>query len=145
MSRTIHVGNLTPFITSEQLKLLFAFYGTVTEVRMAGDNNQYAFIEFSTPQEAVKALSMNGQQIGDRPLKNLASEFELGGCVIAFACLKVEITKTARLVKPGSSGLPSAAGPTAAQIQQLTLAQLQQQQLAMQVAQMRVASKDAAM
>lgn len=69
MYRTIHVGNLTPFITAEQLRLLFSFYGTVNDVRMAGDNNQYAFVEFSTAQEAAKAIAMNGQMVGDRALK----------------------------------------------------------------------------
>jgi len=126
MSRTVHVGNLTPFITAEQLRLLFSFYGTVADVRMAGDNNQYAFVEFSTAHEAAAAIAMNGQVIGDRSLK-------------------VEISKTARLVKPGNSAAAGLLGPHAAQIQQLTLAQLQQQQLAMQVAQMRVASKDASL
>lgn len=69
MSRTIHVGNLTPFITAEQLRLLFSFYGTVTDVRMAGDNNQYAFVEFATSNEAMGALAMNGQVVGDRALR----------------------------------------------------------------------------
>jgi RNA recognition motif-containing protein len=56
-------------MTLEQLKLLFAYYGTVVEVRMAGDNNQYAFVEFSNSQEALGALAMNGVVVGDRALK----------------------------------------------------------------------------
>ena len=83
LGRTLHVGNLSPLVTLEQLKQLFSYCGTVVECRIAGDSKQFAFLEFATGAEATQALGLNGMMMGDRPLR-------------------VEIAKTVRLVKPAA-------------------------------------------
>ena len=101
LGRTLHVGNLSPLVTLEQLKQLFSYCGTVVECRIAGDSKQFAFVEFSTGAEAAQALGLNGMMMGDRPLR-------------------VEIAKTVRLVKPAAA---AGLAPNAAVHAQFAMAQ----------------------
>ena len=101
LGRTLHVGNLSPLVTLEQLKQLFSYCGTVVECRIAGDSKQFAFVEFSTGAEAAQALGLNGMMMGDRPLR-------------------VEIAKTVRLVKPAAA---AGVAPNAAMQAQFAMAQ----------------------
>jgi arginine/serine-rich splicing factor 12 len=101
LGRTLHVGNLSPAISLEQLKQLFGYCGSVVECRIAGDARQFAFVEFASAAEAAQALGLNGMMVGDRPLR-------------------VEIAKTVRLVKPATA-------PNVALQQQLAMAQVAQQ------------------
>jgi len=101
LGRTLHVGNLSPLVTLEQLKQLFSYCGTVVECRIAGDSKQFAFVEFATGAEAAQAMGLNGMMMGDRPLR-------------------VEIAKTVRLVKPATA---AGLAPNAALQAQFAMAQ----------------------
>lgn len=72
--KKLFVGNV-PFNTSEdELRDLFAQYGTVTSVklitdRMTGRSKGIAFVEMSTEQEAQDAINgANNQEFSGRPL-----------------------------------------------------------------------------
>eukprot|EP01102_Stenamoeba_stenopodia_P004257 TRINITY_DN14587_c0_g1_i1.p1 TRINITY_DN14587_c0_g1~~TRINITY_DN14587_c0_g1_i1.p1 ORF type:complete len:1011 (-),score=277.45 TRINITY_DN14587_c0_g1_i1:51-3083(-) len=58
--RTIFVSSMSFEVNDTDLKELFGTFGTITDVRIATDNEGkskgYAFIDFSTPEEAQKAL-----------------------------------------------------------------------------------------
>lgn len=57
----VYVGNLAPNATDEELRELFQIYGVVLEVKMYRKGS-YAFVNFQTHDEAVKAIvSLNGQ------------------------------------------------------------------------------------
>jgi hypothetical protein len=56
--RTLHVGNLPPTLTVEQLKQIFGVLGPITDCRIAGDSRQFAFIEYEHPHHAVAALQV---------------------------------------------------------------------------------------
>lgn len=76
----LHVGNLSFSVDEEQLRVVFAPYGEISELamikdRMTGDPKGFAFITFSSQQAAEKALEQNGRDLGGRPLKvNIAVE-----------------------------------------------------------------------
>jgi hypothetical protein len=57
-SRTLHVGNLPPTLTEEQLKQIFGVLGPITDCRIAGDSRQFAFIEYEQPAQAAAALQV---------------------------------------------------------------------------------------
>ena len=126
---TLHVGNLSPLVSIEQLRQLFAYCGSVIECRIAGDSRQFAFVEFARDSEAATALNLNGMMVGDRPLK-------------------VELAKTARLVRPAGhlSGAPvgPAVLPNIAMQHQLAYAQAMQAQAVQASAVAASASTDAA-
>lgn len=93
LSRTLHVGNLNPSLEIEQLKTLFGFCGEVVDCRIAGEARQFAFVEYKEHSSAAQALALNGMMVGDRPLR-------------------VELAKTAKLVKPGMPpGMMPPGGP----------------------------------
>ena len=74
MSTKLFVGNLSFNTTENDLQEAFAAHGTVTEAnlmmdRMTGRSRGFAFITYSTPEEAQKAIAaMNSATLGDRQL-----------------------------------------------------------------------------
>ncbi|KAJ6691209.1 SERINE/ARGININE-RICH SPLICING FACTOR [Salix koriyanagi] len=67
LKKTLHVSNLSPLLTVEQLKQLFSFCGTVVECTVA-DSKHSAYIEYLKPEEATAALALNNMDVGGRPL-----------------------------------------------------------------------------
>ncbi|KAB5516185.1 hypothetical protein DKX38_026833 [Salix brachista] len=67
LKKTLHVSNLSPLLTVEQLKQLFSFCGTVVEC-MVADSKHSAYIEYLKPEEATAALALNNMDVGGRPL-----------------------------------------------------------------------------
>jgi arginine/serine-rich splicing factor 12 len=70
--RTRYVGNLDSKTRAEEVLKFFEVCGTVTYLRMAGDDSQptrFAFIEFETQAAADIALQKNGAIFKDRPIK----------------------------------------------------------------------------
>ena len=74
MSTKLFVGNLSFNTTENDLQEAFAPRGQVVEAnlmmdRMTGRSRGFAFITYSTPEEAQKAISaMNGAQLDGRAL-----------------------------------------------------------------------------
>jgi len=68
-SSKLYVGNLTYSVNEEQLKELFARYGTVTDVRVI-ERKGFGFVEMSSPEEAEKAKeALNNTVFEGRTLK----------------------------------------------------------------------------
>jgi hypothetical protein len=56
-SKTIHVASVPPKTTKEELKMVFANFGSVEEVRMnAAATDQFAFVDFKLAEEAQQAV-----------------------------------------------------------------------------------------
>ena len=74
MSTKLFVGNLSFNTTDNDLHDAFAAHGHVVEAtlmmdRMTGRSRGFAFITYSTPEEAQKAIAaMNGAQLDGRAL-----------------------------------------------------------------------------
>jgi RNA recognition motif-containing protein len=74
MSTKLFVGNLSFNTTENDLQAAFAAHGTVVEAnlmmdRMTGKSRGFAFVTYSTPEEAQKAIeAMNGAQLDNRAL-----------------------------------------------------------------------------
>ena len=74
MSTKLFVGNLSFNTTENDLQEAFAPHGQVVEAnlmmdRMTGRSRGFAFITYSTPDEAQKAIAaMNGAQLDGRAL-----------------------------------------------------------------------------
>ena len=72
MGKNIYVGNLTFQTTADDLRELFAQYGTVTSAQVVSDRDTgrsrgFGFVEMSTGgDEAIAAL--NGKDVGGRTL-----------------------------------------------------------------------------
>ena len=72
MSKNIYVGNLTFQTTADDLRELFAQYGTVTSAQVVSDRDTgrsrgFGFVEMSEGgDEAIAAL--NGKDVGGRTL-----------------------------------------------------------------------------
>ena len=82
LKRTAHVSNLPNALTIEQVKQVFSFCGTIVDAREGGVGKNFAFLEFSTNEEVVAALALNGMNIGGRNIR-------------------VELAKTPKLINPG--------------------------------------------
>lgn len=65
---TVHVANISPIVSLDQLRKLFSFCGEVLEARFAPDGKNYAFIEFATHEAASSAFGLGGLQVGDRDI-----------------------------------------------------------------------------
>ncbi len=81
----LYVGNL-PYSASEpELEELFSQFGPVKSVALIKDRETgrmkgFGFVEFDSAGDAEKALELNGQDMGGRPLKvNIAKPREAGG------------------------------------------------------------------
>ena len=74
MSTKLFVGNLSFNTTENDLQEAFAAHGSVVESnlmmdRRTGRSRGFAFVTYSTPEEAQKAIeAMNGAQIDGRAL-----------------------------------------------------------------------------
>ena len=74
MSTKLFVGNLSFNTTENDLQDAFAAHGQVVEAtlmmdRMTGRSRGFAFVTYSTPEEAQKAIAaMNGAQLDGRAL-----------------------------------------------------------------------------
>ena len=74
MSTKLFVGNLSFNTTENDLNEAFAAHGSVVEAnlmmdRMTGRSRGFAFVTYSTPEEAQKAIeAMNGAQLDGRAL-----------------------------------------------------------------------------
>ncbi len=74
MAKKLYVGNLAYSVTSDQLKDMFAQYGTVIsaatiEDRMTGRSKGFGFVEMGTDEEANAAIdALNGQDMDGRKL-----------------------------------------------------------------------------
>jgi cold-inducible RNA-binding protein len=74
MSTKLFVGNLSFNTTENDLQEAFAAHGQVVEAnlmmdRMTGRSRGFAFITYSTPEEAQKAITaMNGAKLDGRAL-----------------------------------------------------------------------------
>ncbi|KAK4352480.1 hypothetical protein RND71_027998 [Anisodus tanguticus] len=69
----LYLKNLDDSVNDENLKELFAEYGTITSCKVMrnakGVSKGSGFVAFSTPEEATRALNeMNGKLIGKKPL-----------------------------------------------------------------------------
>jgi RNA recognition motif-containing protein len=75
MEARLHVGNLSRSTTQEDLDVLFAQAGRVTETevikdRKSGEPRGFAFITMSAQSEAEKAISMfNAYSLSEHALK----------------------------------------------------------------------------
>jgi cold-inducible RNA-binding protein len=70
----IYVGNLPFSATEESVRTLFAQYGTVESVALINDRETgrprgFGFVEMSKADAARAIQSLNGQDMGGRPLK----------------------------------------------------------------------------
>jgi len=74
MNTKLFVGNLSFNTTENDLHEAFAAHGTVVEAnlmmdRMTGRSRGFAFVTYSTPEEAQKAIeALNGAQMDGRAL-----------------------------------------------------------------------------
>ena len=74
MSKKIYVGNLSYKVTEDDLKDLFAEFGTVTEINVITDRETgrprgFAFVEMDSDDDAAKAInSLNGKTLQDREI-----------------------------------------------------------------------------
>ncbi|CAJ0965359.1 unnamed protein product [Ranitomeya imitator] len=68
----LYVKNLDHGIDNERLRKVFSPYGTITSAKVmmeGGHSKGFGFVCFSSPHEAINALSkMSGRIIGDKPL-----------------------------------------------------------------------------
>jgi RNA recognition motif-containing protein len=69
----LFVGNLPRSTTDDQLRDLFLPFGTpdsakVITDRDTGQSKGFGFVEFGNAEEAKKAMSLNGKDVGGRAL-----------------------------------------------------------------------------
>jgi len=69
----LYVGNLSYNISEDQLRDLFARFGTPASARIitdrdSGQSKGFGFVEFTNDSEAKAALSLNGSEFGGRNL-----------------------------------------------------------------------------
>jgi len=70
----LYVGNLPYNISDDQLRDMFAKFGTPDSARVvtdrdSGQSKGFGFVEFRNDQQAREALSLNGTEFGGRALK----------------------------------------------------------------------------
>lgn len=81
----IYVGNLPFSATEDAVRTLFAQHGTVESVALINDRDTgqprgFGFVEMPRPDAARAIQSLNGQDMGGRPLKvNEAQDKPRGG------------------------------------------------------------------
>ncbi len=81
MAKKLYVGNLSYDTTEEDLRGLFATYGTIESLniimdRMSGRPKGFGFVEMSTEAEARAAISgLNTREVDGRQIKvNVAND-----------------------------------------------------------------------
>lgn len=76
----LYVGNFPYTVDEEQLRELFSPYGEIEDLALIKDRDTgrpkgFGFITFASQQSAEKALELDGNDLGGRPLKvNIATE-----------------------------------------------------------------------
>ena len=81
----IYVGNLPFTATEDQVRALFAAHGTVESVALPTDRETgrprgFGFVEMPRPDAQKAIQSLNGKDMGGRPLRvNEAQERQGGG------------------------------------------------------------------
>jgi cold-inducible RNA-binding protein len=74
-NKKIYVGNLSFNATEDELRAVFSECGSVASVKIITDRDTgrskgFAFIEMSTPEEAVEAINrFNGSNQNGRPIR----------------------------------------------------------------------------
>src|SRR3989304_1249471 len=74
MAKHLYVGNISYQTTEDDLNTLFSQAGNIESVKIINDqysgrSKGFGFVEFSTQEEADKAVSMfNGYALGERKL-----------------------------------------------------------------------------
>jgi len=74
MAKKLYVGNISYQTTEDDLNTLFSQAGNIESVKIINDqysgrSKGFGFVEFSTQEEADKAVSMfNGYTLGERKL-----------------------------------------------------------------------------
>ena len=74
MAKKLYVGNISYQTTEDDLNTIFSQAGNIESVKIINDqysgrSKGFGFVEFSTQEEADKAVSMfNGYSLGDRKL-----------------------------------------------------------------------------
>lgn len=74
MTKKLYVGNLNHSITDNELKEIFAAYGSVLSARVIIDRESqrskgFGFVEMSSEEEAQAAIeALNGAEVEGRPL-----------------------------------------------------------------------------
>ncbi len=74
MAKKLYVGNISYQTTEDDLNTLFSQAGNIESVKIINDqysgrSKGFGFVEFSTQDEADKAVSMfNGYSLGERKL-----------------------------------------------------------------------------
>jgi len=72
---TVFVGNLSVFVSEQDVERLFSTYGTILEIRMAKSEDRskhlsYGFVKFTNVASAQLAMhELNGSLLCGRPLK----------------------------------------------------------------------------
>ena len=81
MANKLYVGNLAYNTTEDELRQLFAAYGTINSLNLISDRDTgrpkgFGFVEMSTEQEARAAISgLNAREVDGRAIKvNEANE-----------------------------------------------------------------------
>lgn len=75
MTKKVYVGNLTYDVTEDQLRELFAQFGSVQSAtiitdRWTGRSKGFGFVEMESASEAQTAInSLDGKELGGRPMK----------------------------------------------------------------------------
>ncbi len=75
MSKNIYVGNLPYSTTDDELKEIFAPFGTVSSSRIitdryTGRSKGFGFVEMENEEDAEKAINeLNGTEVGGRAVK----------------------------------------------------------------------------
>ncbi len=69
----LYVGNLPYNISDDQLRDVFARFGTPESARVitdrdSGQSKGFGFVEFSNDEQAKAALTLNGTEFGGRSL-----------------------------------------------------------------------------
>ena len=74
MSTKLYVGNLSYKVTEDDLKDLFSEFGSVVEIKLitdraTGRSRGFGFVEFSSSEEANKAIStLDKKTVQDRQI-----------------------------------------------------------------------------
>lgn len=70
----LYVGNIPWEATEDNIRERFASAGTVREVKVVMDRETgrprgFAFVEMSSPAEANAAMALDGEELGNRPMR----------------------------------------------------------------------------
>eukprot|EP01087_Luapelamoeba_hula_P013553 TRINITY_DN386_c0_g1_i2.p1 TRINITY_DN386_c0_g1~~TRINITY_DN386_c0_g1_i2.p1 ORF type:complete len:534 (+),score=100.61 TRINITY_DN386_c0_g1_i2:75-1604(+) len=78
---TVYVGNLSSELSEDIVRTFFSACGLVTNLRLAGDPSyptRFGFVEFQTPEAALKAVYLSGTELDGRRLRITMSKNPIG-------------------------------------------------------------------